>query len=151
MANTGKSEAITVETYLDALPADRREVIAAVRQLILDNLPEGYREMVSWGMLGYGIPLERYSKTYNKQPLSYIALASHKSYITLYLMGVYSNSEQEAWLKEAFAAAGKNLDMGKSCLHFRTVDDLPLNVIAEVVASTSPDEFITRYEASRKR
>ncbi|MEZ4771477.1 MAG: hypothetical protein R2844_24070, partial [Caldilineales bacterium] len=76
MANTGKSEAITVETYLDALPADRREVIAAVRQLILDNLPEGYREMVSWGMLGYGIPLERYPKTYNKQPLSYIALAS---------------------------------------------------------------------------
>ena len=84
MANMGKSEAVTVEDYLNGLPEERRAVVAAVRQLILDNLPDGYQEMVSWGMIGYGIPLERYPKTYNGQPLSYLALASHKSYISLY-------------------------------------------------------------------
>lgn len=151
MANMGKSEAVTVEDYLNGLPEERRAVVAAVRQLILDNLPAGYQEMVSWGMIGYGIPLERYPKTYNGQPLTYLALASHKRYITLYLMCVYSDSEQEVWLKQAFVEAGKKLDMGKSCLHFRKLDDLPLDVIAEVVASTPPDEYIARYEASRKR
>lgn len=151
MANMGKSEAVTVEEYLNELPAERRTVVAAVRQLILDNLPAGYQETISWGMIGYSIPLERYPKTYNGQPLSYIALASHKSYISLYLMSVYGDPQQEAWLKDAFAAAGKKLDMGKSCLHFRKLDDLPLDVIAEVVASTSPDQYIARYEASRKR
>lgn len=151
MANMGKSEAVTVEEYLNELPAERRTVVAAVRQLILDNLPAGYQETISWGMIGYGIPLERYPKTYNGQPLSYIALASHKSYISLYLMSVYGDPQQEAWLKDAFAAAGKKLDMGKSCLHFRKLDDLPLDVIAEVVASTPPDQYIARYEASRKR
>ncbi len=151
MANMGKSEAVTVEDYLNELPEERRAVVAAVRQLILDNLPAGYQEMVSWGMIAYGIPLTRYPKTYNGQPLSYIALASHKSYISLYLMSVYGDPQQEAWLKDAFAEAGKKLDMGKSCLHFRSLDDLPLDVIAEVVASTSPDQYIARYEASRKR
>lgn len=144
MANMGKSEAVTVEEYLNELPAERRTVVAAVRQLILDNLPAGYQETISWGMIGYGIPLARYPKTYNGQPLSYIALASHKSYISLYLMSVYGDPQQEAWLKDAFAAAGKKLDMGKSCLHFRKLDDLPLDVIAEVVASTSPDQYIAR-------
>lgn len=151
MANMGKSEAVTVEEYLNELPAERRTVVAAVRQLILDNLPAGYQETISWGMIGYSIPLARYPKTYNGQPLSYIALASHKSYISLYLMSVYGDPQQEAWLKDAFAAAGKKLDMGKSCLHFRKLDDLPLDVIAEVVASTPPDQYIARYEASRKR
>ena len=132
-------------------PEGRRETVAAVRQIILDNLPDGYQEIVSWGMIGYGIPLDRYPNTYNKQPLSYIALASHKSYISLYLMSVYGDPQQEAWLKAAFAEAGKKLDMGKSCLHFRKLDDLPLDVIAEVVASTPPNEYIVRYEASRKR
>ena len=150
-SNMGKSNAVTVEDYLNELPEERRETIAAVRQIILDNLPDGYREMVSWGMIGYGIPLDRYPNTYNKQPLSYIALASHKSYISLYLMSVYGDPQQEAWLKAAFAEAGKKLDMGKSCLHFRKLDDLPLDVIAEVVASTPPNEYIVRYEASRKR
>lgn len=151
MANMGKTAAVTVDDYLNELPEERRAVVAAVRQIILDNLPDGYQEMMSWGMIGYGIPLAHYPKTYNGQPLSYIALASHKSYISLYLMSVYGDPQQEAWLKAAFAEAGKKLDMGKSCLHFRKLDDLPLDVIAEVVASTPPDQYIARYEASRKR
>lgn len=151
MASMGKSTIATAEAYLSGLPEERREVVAVVRQLILTNLPEGYQETVNWGMISYAIPLERYPKTYNKQPLSYIALASHKSYISLYLMSVYGDPQQEAWLTEAFAQAGKKLDMGKSCLHFRKLEDLPLDVIADVVASTPPDQYIARYEASRKR
>lgn len=151
MASMGKSTIATAEAYLSGLPEERREVVAVVRQLILTNLPEGYQETVNWGMISYAIPLERYPKTYNKQPLSYIALASHKSYISLYLMSVYGDPQQEAWLAEAFAQAGKKLDMGKSCLHFRKLEDLPLDVIADVVASTPPDQYIARYEASRKR
>lgn len=150
MASMGKSTAATAEEYLSGLADGRRQTVAAVRQIILDNLPAGYQETIAWGMLSYVVPLERYPKTYNKQPLSYIALASHKSFITLYLMCVYSDSQQESWLKQAFADAGKKLDMGKSCLHFRTLDDLPLDAIAALVASTPPDVFIAQYEASRK-
>lgn len=151
MANMGKSTTATAEEYLSGLAEDRREVVAAIRQLILANLPEGYQETVSWGMISYSVPLKRYPKTYNGQPLSYIALASHKSYISLYLMSVYGDPQQEAWLTDAFVRAGKKLDMGKSCLHFRKLEDLPLDVISEVVASTTPDQYIARYEASRKR
>jgi hypothetical protein len=146
-----KSDAATVEEYLQELLADRRAVIEQVRQVVLDNLPSGYQETMSWGMISYGIPLERYPNTYNKQPLGYAALAAQKNYYTLYLMGAYSGSMQEGWLKEQFALAGKKLDMGKSCLHFRKLEDLPLDVIAEAIAMVSVDDFIAQYEKSRRK
>ncbi len=146
-----KSNATTVEEYLNELPAERRAVIEQVRQVILDNLPAGYEESMNWGMISYEVPLERYPKTYNKQPLSYAGLAAQKNNYSLYLMCAYNGSLREGWLQEQFAAAGKKLDMGKSCLHFRKLDDLPLHVIAEAVGMVGVDEFIAQYEQSRQR
>lgn len=146
-----KSSAPTVQMYLDELPEDRRVIVEAVRGMVLHNLPEGYREAMRWGMITYEIPLERYPKTYNGQPLAYIALASQKNNCALYLTCVYQDPEREAHLREGFRKAGKKLDMGKSCLRFKKLDDLPMNVLAEVVASTPPDVFIARHEAARAR
>ena len=146
-----KSTATTVEAYLDELPPDRRAVVSAVRDMILNHLPAGYRESMNWGTISYEIPLERYSRTHNGRPLLYVALAAQKNYYALYLMHVYQDSEQEQSLRDAFGQAGKRLDMGKSCLRFRRLDDLPLDVLGRVVASTSPDAFIAAYEAGRQR
>jgi hypothetical protein len=144
-----KSSAPTLQKYLDELPEDRRIVVEAVRGMVLHNLPEGYRETFNWGMITYEIPLERYPKTYNGQPLAYLALAAQKNHYALYLNGVYQDPEQEARLRDGFKKAGKKLDLGKSCLRFKKLDDLPMNVLAEVVAGTPPDAFIAQYEASR--
>jgi hypothetical protein len=95
------SAAMTVAEYLDSLPAERRAAVETVRGVILQNLPPGYQEGVQYGMLCYFIPLERYPATYNKQPLGYIALASQKRYLALYLMGVYSNPAVQAWFEAA--------------------------------------------------
>lgn len=145
-----KSNAGTVEDYLNELPAERRAVIEQVRQVILDNLPSGYQETMNWGMISYEVPLARYPKTYNQQPLSYAGLAAQKHGYSLYLMGAYNGALQQGWLAERFAAAGKKLDMGKSCLHFRRLDDLPLAVIAEAIARVGVDDFIAHYERSRR-
>ncbi len=134
---------------MSGLPEERRRVVSAVREVVLEHLPEGYEERINWGMISYEIPLERYPTTYNKQPLSYAGLAAQKNYYALYLTCVYADPELEARLKEGFEQAGKKLDMGKSCLRFRRLEDLPLKVIGEVVASTSVEAFISRYEASR--
>lgn len=144
------SKAATVEAYLRALPEDRRAVVSAVRDVVLKHLPEGYREAMNWGMISYEIPLERYPDTYNKQPLGYVALAAQKHYYVLYLIGSYDDPAR-ARLEEGFARAGKKLDMGKSCLRFRALDDLPLDAIGEAVASTPPAAFIAQYEAGRQQ
>lgn len=144
------SKAATVEEYLAELPEDRRAVVSAVREVVLRNLPAGYRESMSYGMIGYGIPLERYPDTYNGQPLAYAALAAQKNYYSLYLMNVYAEEGERA-LRNAFAAAGKKLDMGKSCIRFRRLDDLPLEVIGRIIAATPPEAYIAHYEASRAR
>ncbi|MEX2430304.1 MAG: DUF1801 domain-containing protein [Dehalococcoidia bacterium] len=141
----------TVDEYLASLPPDRREALSAVRQTVLDNLPEGYDESIQFGMIGYCIPLSRYPKTYNKQPLMYAALASQKNYMTLYLMCTYADAERERRFNEAYQASGKKLDMGKSCVRFKRLEDLPLNVIADAIGSMGPDEYIRLYEASRKK
>ena len=145
------SSAATVEEYLAELPPERREVVSAVRDVVLRNLPEGYRESMGFGMIGYGIPLERYPDTYNKQPLACAGLAAQKNHYALYLMSVYQDPRTEAAFREAFAAAGKKLDMGKSCVRFRRLDDLPLDVVARTIAATPPEELIRQYEASRRR
>jgi hypothetical protein len=145
------SKARSVAEYLAELPEDRRAVVAAVRDVVVRHLPAGYREGMNWGMIVYEVPLERYRATYNGQPLSYVALAAQKSYYALYLTVPEQDPARGAWLRERFARAGKKLDMGKSCLRFRRLDDLPLDVIGELVASTDPDAFIALHEASRAR
>jgi hypothetical protein len=143
------SKAATVDEYLARLPPERRSVVASVRDLVCRNLPEGYQESMNWGMISYEVPLERYADTYNKKPLAYAALAAQKNFYTLYLNGVYQDAERKKWLEREFKKAGKKLDMGKSCLHFNRLEDLPLDVIAKAIGSTPPDEFIEQYEASR--
>lgn len=146
-----RSAAATVEEYLGELSAERREAMEAVREVALANLPEGYAEAMNWGMISWEVPLERYPDTYNKQPLMYAALASQKNYMSLYLMCVYAHDDDRTWFEERFRASGKKLDMGKSCVRFKRVEDLPMDLIAETIASTSVDEYIRRYEAARKR
>ena len=140
----------TVSEYLGALPAERRSAIAAVRKVIRKHLPAGYRETLSWGSIAYEIPLKRYPDTYNGKPLAYVCLAAQKNYCALYLMGVYQVPALAAELKAAFAAAGKKADMGKSCIRFRTADDLPLKTIGKLIEGTSVEKFIEQYEAGRK-
>jgi hypothetical protein len=144
-----KSSAATVDEYLEQLPPDRREVVAAVRRTILEHLPDGYTETMAFGMPSYGIPLETYPGTYNGQPLSYAAVAAQKNYYALYLTNVYSDPVLERQLRDRFAAAGRKLDMGKSCIRFRTLDDLPLDAIGDIVAATPPERHIEVYEAAR--
>ncbi len=146
-----RSNAQTVDEYLAELPPDRREAIAAVRKVILDNLPQGYEETMYFGMIGYVIPLARYPVTYNKQPLGYAALASQKNYMSLYLMNVYGESETEQWFRDEYKASGKKLNMGKSCVRFKTLNDLPLDLIARAIAATTVEGFIELYEASRRQ
>lgn len=143
------SKATTVPDYLAELPADRRAEIERVRDLINEAIPDGYREGVGFGMIGWVVPIEHYPDTYNKQPLGYAALAAQKNYNSLYLNCVYASRERTERLKAAFAAAGKKLDMGKSCIRFNKADDLALDVIREEVASTTPDEYIQIYERAR--
>ncbi|MBP2473763.1 hypothetical protein JOF53_002635 [Crossiella equi] len=144
-----QSSANTPEQYLAELPAARREAVEAVRQVVLANLPDGYEEGMDFGMLSYHVPLSRYPKTYNGHPLGYVALASQKQYMSLYLSGLYCVPGAESEFRERFLATGRELDMGKSCVRFRKVEDLPLELVAEVVASTSPEEYIEVYERSR--
>ena len=144
-----RSTAQTVEEYLEQLPSDRRRALEAVRRVILDHLPDGYQEHMQSGMIGYSIPLARYPNTYNKQPLGIAALASQKRYMVVYLNGVYAEPAEEAWFKERYAESGKKLDMGKSCVYFRKLDDLPLDVIAEELARWPVQRYIEHYEAVR--
>lgn len=139
-----------VEGYLAQLPAERREVVTTVRDVVNANLPEGYTEGMGWGMITWSVPLERYPDTYNGQPLGYVALAAQQRHYALYLMGAYSEPGAEQPLRQRWEATGRKLDMGKSCLRFRRIDDLDLDIIAELLAATPVDVFLTRYEASRR-
>lgn len=146
-----KSSATTVEEYLNELPPERREVVARVRETVLKHLPRGYVETMRWGMISYEIPLSVFSPTYNGQPLSYAALAAQKNYYALYLMGVYGDPSTEARLRDGFQKAGKKLDMGKACLRFRKLEDLPLEVIGATISGLAPAELIDRYQKVQRR
>jgi uncharacterized protein YdhG (YjbR/CyaY superfamily) len=140
----------SVQEYLAKLPPDRREALSAVRKVILKNLPKGYVESVNWGMICYEIPLKRYPNTYNGRPLGLAGLASQKNHMSVHLMNVYGDPETEAWFKAEFAKSGKKLDMGKSCVRFRKLDDLPLELIGRAIARTPVARYIEFYERSRR-
>jgi Domain of unknown function (DU1801) len=144
-----QSDAASVQAYLAELPEDRREIVEAVRAVILEHLPTGFEEGMQYGMIGYYVPLERYPVTYNGQPLGVAALASQKRHLSLYLMGIYGYDGESSWFRERWAETGKKLDMGKSCVRFRRLDDLALDVVGEAIARTSVDDFIAVYERSR--
>ena len=139
----------SVKAYLATLPAERRAAIERVRKVIVDNLPPGYQEGTALGMLMYSVPLSVLPNTYNGQPLCYTALASQKNYMSIHLMPLYGDRETEAWFRGAFKARGKKLDMGKSCVRFKSVDDLPLDLIADVVRKYPMAQWVRLYEQSR--
>jgi uncharacterized protein YdhG (YjbR/CyaY superfamily) len=145
------SRETTPASYLASLPPDRRAVIAAVRTVLKKHLPKGYTEKMNWGMLSYEVPLSRYPDTYNKQPLMYVALAAQKGNYALYLTNVFGDPALKSKLTAAYKARGKKLDMGKSCLRFKTLDELPLDVIGEIVAATSVDARIAQEDARLKQ
>ena len=145
------SKETTVAGYLASLPAERRKTVEAVRKVIKKNLPKGFEEGMQYGMIGYYVPMSRLADTYNGQPLGIAALAAQKNYYAVYLMGVYGDKAVETWFRDAYKKAGKKLDMGKSCVRFKTLEDLPLDVIGKVIAKVSVDAFVAKHEASRKR
>ncbi len=150
--DTARSEATTVEEYLNELPEERREAVEAFRGVVNEDLPDRYEETMQFGMIGHVVSLDRYPKTYNGRPLQYAALASQKSYISLYLMSVYGDAETKRWFVGRFRDSGKKLDMGKSRVCFKKLDalPLPLDLIGEAIARTPVDDFIAAYEPARR-
>ena len=143
------TQAQSPEEYIESLPEDRREAVRTVRDVILRNLPAGYEEGMAYGMIAYYVPLERFPDTYNGQPLGLAALASQRQYISLYLNNVYGDPETERWFRDRWAETGKPLNMGKSCVRFRRLEDIPLDVIGEVISRTDVDTYLRRYREAR--
>jgi Domain of unknown function (DU1801) len=141
-----QSDANDVDQYLDELPEDRRQALTAVRKLVLDHLPAGFEEVMQYGMISYVVPLDRFPSTYNGQPLAVASLASQKRHMALYLMGIYGDADNQTWLRQQWATTGKKLDMGKSCLRFRSLDDLALDVVGEAIARTSVADLIDQHD-----
>ena len=143
------SKAKTVKQYLAELPEDRREAISAVRQAILKNLPKGYEEGMQYGMIGYYVPHSIYPPGYHcdpKEPLPFAHIASQKNHMAVYLGCVYGNKEQEEWFVKEYKKTGKRLDMGKSCVRFRKLEDLPVELIGKAVKRAPVKEYIADYE-----
>lgn len=144
----------TVTDYLNNLSEDRRKQIEAVREVILANLPEGIEEGIQYGMIGYYIPLSIYPAGYHAkkgEPLPFIHLASQKNHMAIYLMSIYAAPGAETKFVDAYKSTGKRLDMGKACVRFKSLDDLPLEVIADTVSSLTVAEHIAHYEAATQR
>ena len=140
----------TVAEYLRAVPAEQRGVLTKLRRFIRTHLPRGYEESTNWGAITYQVPLKRCPDTYNGQPLCYVAIAGQKNHLSLYLMAAYGSPAKQKQLKDGFVRAGKKLDMGKSCIRFRTLDDLSLDTVGGIIASTPVDAYVAEYEQSRK-
>ena len=145
-----QSKAKTVDEYLDELDDTRSEALSTVRSVVLENLPDGYEEMMLFGMITYAVPLSVVPDTYNGQPLMYAALASQKRHMALYLTNVYGDESVENWFRERYLATGKRLDMGKSCVRFRKLDDLPLELVGDAIGRTPIEEFVEVYRRSRE-
>jgi uncharacterized protein YdhG (YjbR/CyaY superfamily) len=146
-----RSKAATVKEYLDELPEGRRKALSKVRSAIRKNLPKGFEEVMNWGMICYQVPLKTFPDTYNKQPLMYAALASQKNHMAVYLSCIYADSKQRDWFENAYKATGKRLDMGKSCVRFRKLEDLPLDLIGKAISRVDLKEFLSHYEGAKKR
>ena len=141
-----QSKANSVEQYLNELPEDRKESLSIVREAIVKNLPTGYVEVMNWGMITYEVPLETFPDTYNGKPLMYAALASQKNHMSVYLMGCYMSPDIRDKFERAYKISGKRFDAGKSCIRFKKVDDLPLDILGEAISSLDVNGFIELVE-----
>lgn len=134
-----------VDAYLDALPADRREALNAVRAVVLRNLPDGYVETFNWGMISYEVPLTTCPDTYNGKPLMLAAIGSQKRHMAVYLTAIYMDADRAAAFDEQYRATGKRMDRGKSCVRFKRLEDLPLSLIGETIAAVPVADFIAAH------
>lgn len=146
-----QSDATTVEDYLAALPADRREALTAIRDTVNANLDDGFAEGMEYGMVTWAVPLERYPTTYNGKPLGVVSLASQKNHMALYLMCLYADDGLEEWFRRQYVDRGMRLDLGKSCVRFTSLDEVPLDVLGELLRRVTPEQHIARYEQSRAK
>lgn len=136
-----RSEAATPDAYLAEQEPARRAELTRVRDLVNAAIQPGFVERMAWGMISWEVPLELSGPTYNKQPLVYAALAAQKNHNALYLNCTYASADRSERLRAAFTAAGRKLDMGKSCVRFKRADDLALDAIRDEIASATPEEF----------
>lgn len=149
------SNAKTPQEYIDQLPEERKEAVNKLRNVILAQLPKGFSEGIGYGMLGYVVPHTIYPSGYHcdpKQPLPFMALASQKNSINFYHMGIYANKDIYDWFVNEFPKhSKKKLDMGKSCIRFKKPEDIPYQLIGELVAKISVEDWIATYEQNLKR
>ncbi|MFN7922773.1 MAG: DUF1801 domain-containing protein [Bryobacteraceae bacterium] len=146
-----QSKARTVEEYLASLPEDRRAAISAIRKVILANLHKDYEEGMTYGMIGYYVPHRVYPAGYHcdpKSPLPFAGLASQKNAMSLYLMPLYigDSSELVQWFKSEWTKGGRKLDMGKSCVRFKKLEDVALDVVGKAIKKVPPKKYIAEYE-----
>ena len=146
-----KRPALTVSQWLASVPAERKDAINAVRDVVNEHLPQGYEETVDWGMLAWVVPLATLPTTHNGHPLMLAALGAHTKLMTIYLMSVYSDPKIRREFETAYKKTGKKLDMGGSCVHFKTLDDLPLDVVGNTIARVAVDEYVEHYQHSRTK
>lgn len=143
-----QSKATTVAAYLKELPAERREAIEAVRRVILENLDEDFEEGMGYGMIAYYVPRRVFPAGYHcdpKQPLMFAGLASQKNSMSLYLMSIYGSEKERAWFESAWKKSGKKLDAGKSCIRFKRLEDVPLEVIGEAIRRVPMKRYVEAY------
>ena len=147
-------ESNSVEEYLDVIPEDRREALTKIRKLLSDNIPIGFEETLGYGMPGYVVPHSIYPKGYHcnpKLPLPFINFASQKNYVAFYHMGIYAKPELLEWFVEEYPQhCNTKLDIGKSCLRFKEMADIPFDLLAELISKMTVDEWISVYEKNIK-
>lgn len=146
--------AISVEDYISKIPEERQEVFKKMFDIINENLPQGFQQGISYGMIGWDVPLETYPEGYHctpGSPLPFMGLASQKNFIALYHMGMYAKPELLSWFVEEFPKHSKRkLDMGKSCVRFKKMDDIPFGLLAEMAEKMTVEEWISIYETQFK-
>ncbi|MFN8264995.1 MAG: DUF1801 domain-containing protein [Chitinophagaceae bacterium] len=149
-----QSKAATVDAYLAELPEERQKALSKLRKLIKKNLPKGFKEQMSYGMMGYVVPHSKYPAGYHckpEDPLPFLNVASQKNFISIYHMGLYGSPELMKWFTTAHAKASpKKLDMGKSCIRYKNPEDIPYELIGELVSKITPDQWIQAYETAFK-
>lgn len=149
------SKAQTPEAYLAELDPERQEVIGKLREIILDNLPEGFEETMNYGMIGYVVPHSLYPDGYHcspELPLPFLSLASQKNHIGFYHMGIYAEPKLMDWFTSEYPKhSSRKLDMGKSCIRFKNMRDIPYALLGELVTKMSAQEWIALYEKNIKR
>ncbi len=150
-----QSDARTPDQYIAELPNDRRKVIERLRKVSRDNLPEGFKEVMGYGMMGYVVPHELYPNGYHcdpKQPLPFYGFASQKNSVNIYHMAVYADKKLNDWFVSEFPKHSKaRLDMGKSCVRFKKLDDIPYDLIGKLLSKVTVEDWISMYENAFKK